>query len=286
MALVRSDIGRFDYVKLSFPANDAETTMRLVTTMEDRFNALRGHFADYPGSFHQNKVYDGRGNWLQTFDIAGALAHKWIYTMPIAEAGNITRLDIRGESAHSYNGRQLDIIFDTARGLNTRNRNLNRKSSRARTKAEGRDAGGDLFSCGSLKSDKYFAIYTKPNEHTAFELKLSGKPLWAMIQTARLKASGRPQGSWEFADFLLLAGQSHLRGHVVDVTGNTLNDWDRYFEGNKDDASVLQSLSPTERVLVLFDSLSFEEKAAAVDAVQQSLSLEFAPQGEATKKAA
>lgn len=264
---IRASEGRIDYLRFAFPANDAENGLALQESFEGLYNTLRQQFADWPGSFHKSRMYDGRGNWIQCFDVAGSLAHKWLYSMPMDWLANIVRIDVRSEVGAGLTSQQLDAIYETARGLNTRARNLTRKHARPRQKAEGRDAGGDLFACGSLKSDKYFAVYTKPNENTAFELKLSGKPLGVLLQAARQAERASNSASVPFggADYLLTRLQNILKSHSREVTGNSAREWDELFARQDLEASNTGTMTLSERVCSLFDKLDEDERLLVLD---------------------
>lgn len=262
--------GRIDYVRMTRRANSTEAQAVWKAQDEALLLRVQGRYPDLAGGMRNGLAYDGRGNWVVTTDVWGPLAHGWLFTMPWEEFIYINRIDVRHESDTSLSSQQLDVIYETARGLNTRSRNLDRKHARPRQKAEGRDAGGDLFACGSLKSDKYLAVYTKPHERTAFELKLSGEALARVLADAQLAAPanefvGDPDA---MPQLVLLRLQAALWAHTLDVTGNRPDEWADYFLRQELSQSEAADLPPLDRVVRDFLGLAPEDRERAIEQIQ------------------
>lgn len=206
---------RVDYLTFSYPSNAGESQERLSAKWNDRTKKIAEVNEGELPPVHGGMRYGGNGNWYFVVHLAGAYASQYLEYLDAEDWKHITRLDIRNELCTTLEKHDLDALFRLIHERNTANRNINRRSARPRKKDDKRDGGGDLVSVGSLKSDKYFAVYNKPRENAAVELKLQGTPLKVFVQDMlrylpHALSKGSTQREW-VEDYALVKLNDHAR---------------------------------------------------------------------------
>lgn len=211
---------RIDYLKLQYPTNDPVNVDRIKTRWENWWQLGGAEAENARSHMRWNNVYDGRGNWSLTLDISGPSAGVAIYALRAEEWELVTRIDKRVEIDVSLDKKATRQIYDNAQALNTMKRNIGQATAKPRAKTDKRDAGGERVYIGSLKSTKYLAVYTKPGEKTAVELKLSGAPLKQLIaDVVRANKAIRSEDKLKVASDVSYQLYKMLDSHLEKTTG-------------------------------------------------------------------
>jgi len=147
----------------------------------------------YPVSGRAESVYDKNPDRLSSFMVSvwGSDADHWpvlraLLDTPEGVVSYPTRIDIRTENTASIDFHRLYADVMAHKG----NRNIHLFSSRVRTKAEKRGAGGQGLAVGSHGSDLRVTVYKRANEAPACEAALTGGRFFTAAYAAIAKYVG------------------------------------------------------------------------------------------------
>lgn len=225
---------RIDYIKLNWLANEVETA----DSLRERFEGFWAQYETFEnrqyGKATFNRVYDGRGNWKYTYEISGPAADAYLelFLNPLTDYQYITRLDYRFELDTIFDKVSFDTIYANILALNTGNRNVGHGHARPRDKGPKRDGGGDRIWVGSLLSDKYLAVYQKPGESAAVEVKLSGTPLTRILQEVRTYGRVHETPAKAMRHRLISATRHSAATHVYKITGTSIDEFGVIFDSS------------------------------------------------------
>lgn len=258
---------RMDYVKLSWHANNMETVQLEKERINEKWDACCKVWGTLGGKLDWNNVYDGRGNWLLTCDISGAMAGEFIkgYLNPLVDFEHITRLDYRYDLGTQLPDRAHDEVYENVRALNTRNRNVTRGHAREREKGAKRDGGGNRISVGSLQSDKYLAIYTKPRENTAVEFKMSGKPLKRMVYQLMIHCRNQNYKSQGYIAELFSRMATEASLHLEAIAGVNPVEMAAYVQEKASERTELQAGSEKHSIVASFSDMTRPAQLTLLD---------------------
>lgn len=173
-----------DYARFVF-RGDVEPVMARVNQATTALEVLQGDSDIWPGDCKSWGVPPAHGK------PAGRVWECWgpvtfcITRLPFGSfAPKLNRLDVR-MTVPDLDALGLDVMWATFRAAG-KARTVHRYSSPARSKRNGRDAGGDTLAVGSHKSDVRVSWYIRKGESGAIEVQCQGdvlKNIVAVIMT-------------------------------------------------------------------------------------------------------
>lgn len=262
---------RVDYLKLQMPANNGETAPILKERWNKWFEVLKSEGLYIGGHMRFDNVYDGRGNWFCTVDISGYLAFSAFVQLRRDELQYVTRLDHRVELEASVGTAATDEFFNLVRSLNTGNRNVGRGQSRPRAKTDKRDAGGNRVFVGSLKSTRYMALYTKPNEPTAVEVKYSGAPLKALIAAGLRVADELGSNPLHTLFQIIMHLEKAADRYVFDICGMDFYDLNLWAKEREEPSQQYLAEVSKQSIISAWGDLPLEDRKETLRQLQMGL---------------
>lgn len=176
---------RIDYVKFSIRA-----AVDLCWQYRQQFVELMGEmpeFTDKDSGYNAMCVRAYKdGTYLYVYEAWGKLADNVVFMAWNPWHQFIERMDIRYETEVSVDG--VEAFRAHCNQFGTSGRNVQTFNSRARTKRNGRDAGGYGLAVGSHKSEFRMSAYKRGKEASAVEFQFRGKRLKAaaaMVEEAK-----------------------------------------------------------------------------------------------------
>jgi hypothetical protein len=142
----------------------------------------------------------------QVCNLSWAKWHKWLQRYDFAETFSLGDVDA------------IDALYELSRQAGMRH-NVNRYSSRKRTKKTGRSGGGEGVAFGSHRSDFRLSIYKRHDEPLKWEVQMAGGRLGRLVQkTIRyLEIMGvdtiEPWSSLETS--IWYEGDTFMQGHLI-----------------------------------------------------------------------
>lgn len=188
--MVAEPTARIDYIRLRLPSDGldkaevhADWIARIALLVE------KGGYD--PKCYGVDMYFDqGLKRKIPYFNIWGPVAHELFFTLDPVDLRRMMRLDYRQPIAEEVP--DWDELFFLIKKRNRGKYSTKQLSSNFKSKAGGRDTGGEMIAIGAEGSQRRIAVYQRGKEGPVWEFQLGGAALRAFV--SRVLKEGTMQG--------------------------------------------------------------------------------------------